>query len=353
MRTSSRRDADHRITQSPEISPGGSGKAMNGSRSARRDRVLLADIGGTNARFSLAERDEIGPIEHFKVTDFSSATDVIAAFLTRRAGGSPEAAVLGVAGPVENNRCTITNSGWMIDGSDLQTRFGFKVVHLLNDFAATAWSLPALQPSDLLPVGPQRPIAGAPMLVLGPGTGFGAACLFPGVPFAAVTEAGHATLSATSESEERVIGQLRQRFEHVSVERVLSGSGLANLYQALAAIDGVTVPCRDPAEITRAALDDSCNVSRAALDLFCSLLGAVAGNLALTFCARGGVYIAGGIVPRFAGRLAESKFRKQFESKGRYEPYLQSIPTNIILHPDSTFVGLKAFFERNVAATEP
>ena len=128
----------------------------------------MADIGGTNARFSLAERDEIGPIEHFKVTDFSSAADAIAAFLTRHAGGSPEAAVLGVAGPVENNRCTITNSGWMIDGSDLQTRFGFKVVHLLNDFAATAWSLPALQPSDLLPVGPQRPIAGAPMLVLGP-----------------------------------------------------------------------------------------------------------------------------------------------------------------------------------------
>ena len=163
MRTSSRRDADHRISQPPEISPSGSGKAMNGSRSARRDRVLLADIGGTNARFALAERDEIGPIEHFKVTDFSSATDVIAAFLTRHAGGSPEAAVMGVAGPVENNRCTITNSGWMIDGSDLQTRFGFKVVRLLNDFAAAAWSLPALQPSDLLPVGQQRPIAGAPM----------------------------------------------------------------------------------------------------------------------------------------------------------------------------------------------
>ena len=190
------------------------------------------------------------------------------------------------------------------------------------------------------------------MLVLGPGTGFGAACLFPDVPFAAVTEAGHATLPATSETEERVIGQLRQRFEHVSVERVLSGSGLANLYQALAAIDGVTVSYRDPAEITRAALDDSCKVSRAALDMFFSLLGSVAGNLALTFCARGGIYIAGGIVPRFADCLAQSKFRKQFESKGRYEPYLQSIPTSIILHPDSNFVGLKAFFERSVAATD-
>ncbi len=318
----------------------------------RSEQFLLADIGGTNARFALAQRGEIGPIEHFRVADFSNATEAIAAFLTRRASTAPEAAVLGVAGPVENNRCIITNSRWMIDAADLQNRFGFRTIHLLNDFEAVAWSLPALQPSDLFAIGRQPPVAGAPMLVVGPGTGFGAACLFPRAQLVAVTEAGHATLPATSEREERVIGQLRRRFEHVSVERVLSGSGLANLYQALATIDGVAVPDRDPAEITQAALNKSCEVCCAALDMFCSLLGAVAGDLALTFCARGGVYIAGGIVPRFADYLAESKFRAQFENKGRFEPYLRGIPISVIIHPDSSFIGLNAFFDRNIATTD-
>jgi glucokinase len=319
---------------------------------SRYKRVLLADIGGTNTRFSVMERGEIGSIEHFKVADFSSAPEAIAAFLTRRVGGPPEAAVLGVAGPVQNNRCIVTNSRWMIDGADLQNRFGFKTIHLLNDFEAVAWSLPALKPSDLFPLGQQCSVTGAPMLVVGPGTGFGAACLLLGPPLVVATEAGHATLPATSEREDRVIGQLRRCFEHVSVERILSGSGLANLYQALAFLDSVAVPDRDPAAITQAALDNSCDVSSAALDMFCSLLGAVAGDLALTFCARGGVYIAGGIVPRFGDRLAKSKFRSQFESKGRYESYLRSIPTSIILHTDSSFLGLKAFFERKMAATD-
>ncbi len=323
---------------------------MNGGPSARNDRIVLADIGGTNARFSLMERGEIGQIGHSKVADFASALDAIAAYLDRCADQPPEAAVLGVAGPVENNRCIITNSGWIIDGAELQNRFGFKAAYVLNDFEAVAWSLPALQPSDLFPVGRRTPMTGAPMLVVGPGTGFGAACLFPGVPLVAVTEAGHATLPAVSEREERVIDQLRQRFEHVSVERALSGPGLANLYHALATIDGVSVPDLDPSSITRAALDNSCEVSRAALDMFCSLLGTVTGDLALTFSARGGVFLAGGIVPRFADRLAASQFRKRFESKGRFEAYLMKIPTCVILHPDCSFIGLKAFFERSVTA---
>ena len=322
---------------------------MNASRSVKSECVLLADIGGTNARFSLAQGGETGPIEHLRVADFPSVTDAISAFLARCAGAPVRAAILGVAGTVENNRSLMTNSRWVIDGSDLQKRFGFETVHLLNDFEAVAWSLPVLQPSDLFPVGRQQLIARAPMVVVGPGTGFGAACLFPGVPFAAVTEAGHTTLAPSSEREERVIDQLRRRFDHVSVERVLSGSGLANLYQALAVIHNVAAPERDPGEITRAALEGICDVSRAALDMFCSLLGSVAGNLALTFCARGGVYIAGGIVPRFAGYLAESEFRKQFERKGRFESYLQKIPTSIIIHPEISFLGLQAFSQQSTA----
>jgi glucokinase len=326
---------------------------MTGGWTATNDRVLLADIGGTNARFALMDRGEIGPVEHLKVADFGRTTDAVAAFLDRHAAGAtPTAAVLGVAGPVQNNRGVFTNSPWVVDGAELQQMFGFGAVHLLNDFEALAWSLPALQPSDLFPVSEQRPIAGAPMLAIGPGTGFGTACFFrhDTLPFAVVTEAGHATLPATLEREEQVIDQLRRRFGHVSIERALSGSGLENLYSALAAVDGVAAPERDAAAITTAALDGSCGISRDALDMFCALLGSIAGNLALTFCAQGGVFIAGGIVPRFADRLAESDFRSRFESKGRFQSYLGNIPIHLIVNPDASFIGLKAFFESQALA---
>ena len=326
---------------------------MSNSRTSKSARVLLADIGGTNARFAVMEDGKIGAIEHLKVVDFPNLTEAVATFLQgRNQLGAVEAAVLGVAGPIENNRSIITNSRWLIDSADLLKTFRFGAVRLLNDFEAVAWSLPALQPQDVYALGEQRGVAGGPMLVLGPGTGFGAACLFSAdaTPFAAVTEAGHATLPATSDREEQVIAHLRRRFGHVSIERVLSGAGLKNLYQALASVDSVSVPERDAAAITAAALDGSCAVSDAALDMFCSFLGAVAGNLALTFLARGGVTIAGGIVPRFVDRLSRSSFRKQFESKGRFEACLRNIPTRVVIRSDENFIGLKAFFDHNMAS---
>lgn len=316
------------------------------------DRALLADIGGTNARFALLDGSGIGPVEHIRVADYATVSDAIAAFLSQRAAkSSTHAAILAIAGPIANNRVTMTNSRWTIDAGDLQKSFGFRVVHLLNDFEAIAWALPALGSSDLFSMGAQHPMSGAPMLAVGPGTGFGVSCLVPrgATSFAIMTEAGHATLPAVSEREARIIDHLRQRFGHVSIERALSGPGLVNLYEALAAIDRVQVPNRDAASVTQAALDGSCGVSRAALGMFCSLLGTVSGDLALTFGARGGVYVAGGIVPRFVDLLARSDFRKRFESKGRFESYLREIPVRIIVRPDASFVGLEAFFNQNVA----
>ena len=328
---------------------------MSNGQVSKTDCVLLADIGGTNSRFALMNGGEIGTIDHLKVADFPGVTEAISMFLQRRGPHrKPDAAVLGVAGPVENNRCTITNSRWLIDGADLQRTFGLDAVRLINDFEAVAWSLPELQPQDVYALGNQRVVAGAPMLALGPGTGFGAACLFSreAKRFAAVTEAGHATLPADSDREAEVVAHLRRRFGHVSIERVLSGAGLENLYQALASIDGVTVPKRDAAAITKAALEGSCGVSAATLDMFCSFLGAVAGNLALTFAARGGVYVAGGIVPRFTDRLFRSSFRKRFESKGRFESYLRDIPTQVVVRTDESFIGLKAFFQHLMSASQ-
>jgi glucokinase len=315
------------------------------------DRILLADIGGTNARFALMERGEVGPPEHLRVADFPRIEDAIAAFLARQGGARPASGLLGVAGPVVNNRCIFTNSSWVVDGDALAQQFGLAVVRLLNDFEALGWSLPALKAADLVALGEQHAAADAPMLVLGPGTGFGtAAFLHVPQPTVVVTEAGHTTLPATSDREAAVIAELRRHSGHVYVERVLSGSGIENLYYALAAVDGATAVPRDAAAITEAAFDGSCALCRATIDMFCAFLGGVAGNLALTFLARGGVFIAGGIVPRFADRLAQTQFRTQFESKGRYQDLLRQIPTSVIITPDTSFIGLKTYFERRLQA---
>lgn len=310
-------------------------------------QILLADIGGTNARFALSEGDQTGSIDYVKVADFPTVREAIVDVLARRSE-RPGRAVLAVAGPVTNNRCVMTNSPWVIDGNELQPALGFDSVHVLNDFEVVAWSLPALQTADLIPLGGQDGLPGEPLLVVGPGTGFGVSCLVErhGARLAVVTEAGHATLPAENEREERVIACLRKRLGHVSIERgALSGSGLQSLYEALAEVDGAKVPHRDAAAITKAALDGSCPVSRATLEMFCAILGSVAGNLAVTFGARGGVYVAGGIAPRFPEFLASSAFRARFEAKGRFQDYLRNIPTKLVTKPDASFVGLKMFAE--------
>jgi glucokinase len=317
------------------------------------DPVLLADIGGTNARFALMSYGAIGPIKRLQVADHPGAIEAVTSFLSCHASTAQVgAAVLGVAATVENNRCRVTNSGWTIEADALRAARGFTSVELVNDFQALAWSLPHLAADDLFPIAGGRAVSGAPMLVIGPGTGFGAACLLErdSSAFAVAAEAGHSTLPAASQREDAIIDHLRQQFGHVSVERAVSGPGLEHVYDAIAALDRAVVPRRDAAAITKAGVDDSCIVSRAALDMFCAMLGTVAGNLALTFCARGGVYIAGGIVPRFPDHLARSEFRSRFEAKGRYRSYLESIPTSIIMRPDATFAGLKAYLESKRAA---
>lgn len=317
------------------------------------DSILLADIGGTNARFAILNRGAIGPIEYISVAGCSGVIEAIGKFLGERAEGMPlKHAVLALAGAVESDRCEIINSGWIVDVAMLRDAFGFREVRLFNDFEALAWSLPHLDAADLFPLGGGLPHVGAAALLIGPGTGFGASCLLTrnGRPVVVASEAGHSTLPGTSRREDEVIEVLRSRFGHVSIERAVSGPGLVNLYEALAAIDGSAVAKRDGMSITRAALDDSCSFSRSALDMFCAMLGTAAGNLALTFCARGGVYIAGGIVPRFPEYVARSEFRASFEAGGRYRAYLHDIPVNVIRRPDATFIGLTALIAGGPAA---
>ena len=181
------------------------------------------------------------------------------------------------------------------------------------------------------------------MAVLGPGTGLGVAChvLNPAGEIVIASEGGHATLPATCRREDAIIEHLRNRFGHVSVERVLSGDELVNVYEAIAAIDHLSAAQRSAASITAGAVEGGCPICREALDLFCATLGSVAGDVALTFAAKGGVFIAGGIAPRIVEYLRDSQFRTRFESKGRYKSYLANIATSVIVCREPAFLGLQ------------
>jgi glucokinase len=313
--------------------------------------ALLGDIGGTCARFALATEERMGPIKTLAVADYPDFNQALAAFLDHHRNRLPIfGAVFAVAGSVEANRSILTNSGWVIDAGRLGKMFDLPDVRIVNDFKAVAWSLPHLIPRDLFAVGGGERAAAAPAVVLGPGTGLGLACLVPRHrdPIVVTTEAGHATLPGANAREDAVIAHLRRRFGHVSVERALSGPGLVNLYQSLVAIDHLSAPPRKPSEITDAALHGSCPTSREALDMFCAMLGTVAGNAALTFNARGGVYIGGGIAPRLSNYLARSQFRARFEAKGRFQAYVAAIPSWVIMHPDPAFIGLQRLTRKEV-----
>jgi glucokinase len=307
-------------------------------------RFLLADIGGTYARFALANERRIGTTWSTEVGSHASAIDALRDFLATDHGGAPiDGALLAAAGPVEGGRCRLINAAWILDEEEIGRALSLPWVRIVNDLEAIAAGLPDLDPAHSRRIGPAgNAIPGAPMAIVAPGTGLGMACVIIGPAGRSVvtSEGGHAGLASMGNRDDDVIAILRRRFGRVSAERVLSGAGLVNLHQAMAELEGNALSRLTPSEVTAAALDGSSPTCRAAMDAFCAFLGAVAGDVALTFGARGGVYIGGGIAPRFTDHLARSDFRAQFDAKGRLRSYVERIPTWIILHPTPAFIGL-------------
>ncbi len=307
-------------------------------------RRLIGDIGGTNARFALAENGWYGEIRGFIGEEYASFEAAIEAFLeTLPPESRPAEAAFAIAGPVEGERISLTNHPWSFTRTGLKQRFGWDRLVVVNDFAANALSLPWLGPEDFHAVGDGETRDNAAMAILGPGTGLGVSGLLPAgegnwVPLQG--EGGHVTLSAENAREAAVIGVLRDRFGHCSAERVLSGDGLVNLYETLSGLDGLKADGLKAAQITDEAAIAANPKCREAVEMFCGMLGSVAGNLALTLGARGGVYIAGGIVPRLGQRFAASPFRRRFEEKGRFRSYLAAIPTRVIVHRNPALVAL-------------
>lgn len=310
---------------------------------------LLSDIGGTHARFALGYPDDsFGDV---RVLDCDDFPDLPSALETYLAGVAPKArpvrAAIAVAGPDAGETVTLTNRAWSFTRDKVRNAFGFETVVVSNDFAAVAAAIPFLADGDREQVGGGFAVAYAPVAVLGAGTGLGVSYLVPvrdgRIPFA--TEGGNVTLAPADDRESEVLNRMRERFGHVSAERALSGPGLVNLYEALAAVDTVAPIHSSPEAVAALGLTRADPLCDEALTMFCAMLGTVASNLALSVDARGGVYIAGGIVPSLGPRFAQSGFRARFENKGRFSAYLGAIPTYVVVHPYPAFVGLRALLD--------
>lgn len=306
--------------------------------------ALVADIGGTNARFGLIDDSGIRESRIYRCAEFPSLEAAAAAYLNAvHPEVRPHQGAFCVAGPVTGDRITMLNNlPWSFSVEGVRAALGFQRLRVINDFTAVALSVPRLRTADRIQVGEGSPEPGTVIGVLGPGSGLGVSGLVPGPQgwTALAAEGGHTTMAPISDRESAVLGQLRKAFDHVSAERVLSGPGLVNLYEALSIIDGRDPATLTPAEVTARGLDGSETHCVEALEMFCAMLGTVAGNLALTLGARGGIYIAGGIVPKLGPMFAHSRFRKRFTEKGRVRDYLAPIPTYVITHELPAFLGL-------------
>ncbi|MEW6099383.1 MAG: glucokinase [Pseudomonadota bacterium] len=297
---------------------------------------LVADVGGTHARFAWLAEPQAGLscMTTYRVAEHAGLREAIEHYLQSQGLPRPASAAVGIANPVTADRVHMTNHDWSFSISELQRLLGLERLVVLNDFTALALALPLLGADERRQVGGGTAVAAAPIALLGPGTGLGVSGLVPvpGGGWVPLTgEGGHVTLSAADEREDAVLALLRRRFGHVSAERALSGPGLANLYQAVCELAGKQASPLDAPAITQAALRHADPHCVAALELFCAFLGTVAGNLALTLGARAGVYIGGGIVPRLGEWFDGSSFRERFEAKGRFREYLEGIPTWVIL----------------------
>jgi len=316
------------------------------------EAALLGDIGATNARFALLRADgSITQVRVFRLDDYPSIAAAMARYLDDESSSvRPTQAVLALAAPVTGDEITLPNRPWTISVEALRQQFGLTRLHVINDFVANALAVPHLGEGDRIQIGPGAPIADAPIGVIGPGTGLGVSALVPaaGGGVAVSSEGGHVTMAPVDARESAVLDCLRKRYDHVSAERVLSGPGLVNLYNALCELSGTPPAQLTAAQITDPRIGETDAHAREATAMFCAMLGTVAGNLALTLGARGGVYIAGGIVPKLKSIFAQSAFRARFEAKGRSRHYLATIPTYVMTCPFPAFIGAAKVLEQPV-----
>ncbi len=324
--------------------------------------ALLADIGGTHARFALADIRQPAPlieasIRQFEVARFASLVDAAKHYLRQAAAtpGTVEQGVFAAAGRIEGDNARITNHPWHISGTETQQALGLRRIRLVNDFAAQAMAMNLLTDADLVSIGglprkegtdQQRTYA-----VLGPGTGLGVSALIvrDGDCHVLETEGGHISFAPTTVEQSVILQRLSSKFGRVSNERLISGSGLVNIHQALTGPDADARPPL-PHEVSAGAArgDPDC---RRAVEVFCEVFGSIAGDLVLMLGAWDGVFLTGGLVPRLLDALHHSEFRSRFEAKGRFSAAMAGVPILAVLHPHAGLLGAAAFALREGRGT--
>jgi glucokinase len=319
---------------------------------------LLADIGGTYARFAL----EVAPGEFREAVslpcrehaDFHAAVRAYLGGLPAGEHGPIEHAAIAIANPVEGDHVRMTNYHWQFSIEEMRARLGLQTLVVVNDFTALAMALPRLARHERRQVGGGEPRPDSVVGLLGAGTGLGVSGLIPaaGGWVALGTEGGHAAFAPRDERELAILAYAARRYPHVSFERLVSGPGIELVHAALAeqrGIGGAPLPAR---EITRRALEDGDALALQTIEIFCSMLGTAAANLAVTLGAHGGIYIGGGIVPRLGALFDRSGFRARFEDKGRFSDYVRAIPTYVITAEHATFTGVSAILAQQLRELE-
>ncbi|WP_435594067.1 glucokinase [Proluteimonas luteida] len=332
--------------------------------SAMPPLALLADIGGTNARFALADTASPTPlildsVRGFAVASFPSLADAALHYLqeTGQAGEVQlHRGVFAVAGRVDGDEARITNHPWVISRSRTRQRLGIEDVVLVNDFAAQAMAIPLLQAADVATIGAASwhagddPLAARTYAVIGPGTGLGVGALVmrDGHQHPLETEGGHVSFPPGTPEETEILQRLSEQFGRVSNERLICGPGLVNIHRALSEIAGEDPGPLQPADITARAQagDPLCGRT---IDVFCAVFGAIAGDLVLTLGAWDGVFLTGGLVPKMLDSIRHSGFRQRFEHKGRFSPNMARVPTVAVLHPHPGLLGAAAIARRRAA----
>ena len=309
--------------------------------------ILIADIGGTNARFAIVVDSYAEPkvFASARTADFKTLDEAIQANVLDQTSLLPRAAVLAVAGPVDGDAVDLTNADWIIEPRKMMERLGFEEVVILNDYEAQALAVVALDDTHLESIGAGERDHLANRVVIGPGTGLGVAGLVHAaqtwIPVAG--EGGHVDLGPRSERDYQIFPHLEEIGERVSGEQILCGRGIVNLYQAIAKADGAEAPLSDPSQITSAAHDKSDPVAVETLTLFAEYLGRVAGDMALVFMARGGVYLTGGITQKIMPFFDKDRFRAAFDNKEPHKEVMQSVPVDAIMHDRAPMEGLTAY----------
>lgn len=307
---------------------------------------LIADVGGTNIRLALVENSTVEYIQlrTYLCAQYPTITHVIQHYL-QDVGIQIQSACIAIACPTDGDQIDMTNNSWSFSKRELQQELALNELYVINDYTAISMSLPFISSEKLIQVGAGKIVKGAPKAVLGPGTGLGVAHLIqveenwhslPG-------EGGHVDFAPVDELDSAIWHFLKKRYEHVSYEQLLSGLGIVQIYEALCELIEGEHPQLSAAEISRKGVAGECSLCSKTMAQFCKILGSHAGNLALNMATFGGVYVAGGIVPRFTDFVVNSGFRERFEDKGRFADYVRQIPTFLITEEQPGLIGAAAY----------